>query len=189
MLQFWFYYLSQKRYLIKLSVAGAGAGAVAGAGAGAEAEIRICGSVEPEQKEIFSAPQHWFLCARMNLLNLFYIWTWSKVEQDPFSLKTPWPQWYGSKEILSVIFADRESNHEFCLPKFSTFLSCHEGSINQFLSKASCYYESLLTNLAWFYCFNWKVLSGLADFDCNDYSKKSIVIFSSYLIFTLVSII
>ena len=28
---------------------------------GAGAEIRICGSVEPEPKEIFSAPQHWFI--------------------------------------------------------------------------------------------------------------------------------
>jgi hypothetical protein len=34
------------RYFIKLS------------GAGAIAEIRICGSMEPEPKEIFSAPQH-----------------------------------------------------------------------------------------------------------------------------------
>jgi hypothetical protein len=35
-------------YLIKLS----------GAGAGAGAGILICGSVEPEPKEIYSAPQH-----------------------------------------------------------------------------------------------------------------------------------
>jgi hypothetical protein len=26
----------------------------------ARAAIRICGSVEPKPKEIFSAPQHWF---------------------------------------------------------------------------------------------------------------------------------
>jgi hypothetical protein len=32
-----------------------------GAGTGAGAEIRISGSVEPEPKEIFSAPQHWFI--------------------------------------------------------------------------------------------------------------------------------
>ncbi len=47
------------RYLIELSGAGAraafGAGAGAGAGSGAAAAIRICGSVEPEPKEIFSA--------------------------------------------------------------------------------------------------------------------------------------
>ncbi len=105
-------------YLIKLSVAGAEAGAVAGAGARAGAEIRICGSVEPEPKEIFSAPQHCFLRARMNL---FCIWTWSKVEQDPFSLKTPLPQWYGSRstEFISVIFADpdwvnNEIIYQFC---------------------------------------------------------------------------
>jgi hypothetical protein len=30
-----------------------------GAGAGAGAAIRICGSVEPEPKEIILAPQHW----------------------------------------------------------------------------------------------------------------------------------
>jgi hypothetical protein len=35
-------------YLIKLS------------GGGAGAEIWTCGSLEPEQKEIFSAPQHCF---------------------------------------------------------------------------------------------------------------------------------
>ncbi len=29
------------------------------AGAGAVIERNICGSAEPEQKEIFSAPQHW----------------------------------------------------------------------------------------------------------------------------------
>jgi hypothetical protein len=38
------------RYLIELSGAGAGEGA--------GAEIRICGSVDLEPKEIFSAPQH-----------------------------------------------------------------------------------------------------------------------------------
>jgi hypothetical protein len=38
-------------YLIKLSGAGAGAGARAGAA------TRICSSVEPEPKEIFSVPQ------------------------------------------------------------------------------------------------------------------------------------
>ena len=43
-------------YSLKPSRAGAGAGA----GAGARAAIRICGSLEPEPKEIFSSPQHWF---------------------------------------------------------------------------------------------------------------------------------
>jgi hypothetical protein len=32
---------------------------LSGTGAGARAAIRICGSVEPEPEEIFSAPQHW----------------------------------------------------------------------------------------------------------------------------------
>ncbi len=53
LLQFKSYYLLKKvfsRYLIKLSGPGAGTGA--------RTANRICGSLEPEPKEIFPAPQH-----------------------------------------------------------------------------------------------------------------------------------
>jgi hypothetical protein len=45
--------LKSKKVIFKVS------SKLSGTGAGARASIRICGSVEPDPEEIFSAPQHW----------------------------------------------------------------------------------------------------------------------------------
>jgi hypothetical protein len=80
-----FFYINFKlRFLIKLS------------GCGAGAEIRIRGSLGPELKEIFSAPQH---CSGLWLCgSLFVNWTVAekRLTQEVFFVK--------ESDVLSVIF-------------------------------------------------------------------------------------